>query len=126
VHVIGSGSVDIKDIKIEFNAASVGCDEIEAQLRAVPNNDPAVLHPQAAERYRQQVAELHAAIKTGSGASREVVELIRAMIEVHPGRDRTELIVVRTLAGFIHRQHDGVSTPMVAGARVHRGLKCRC
>lgn len=121
VHLLGDGALEPGDIKDEFNAASRRRDEVEAQLRAVPRDDAAVLHPHAATRYRHKVAELHAAIKAGGEkADQEVVELVRGMIdaiEILPGPERMELTVVGTLASFLHRQQDGASiaTPMVAG-----------
>ena len=83
------------------------------------DNTP-VLHPHAATRYRQQVAELHAAIKAGGEkAGREVVELVRGMIDAsrYAGVERMELTIVGTLASFLHRQQEGVSIamPVVAG-----------
>lgn len=76
------------------------------------------LHPHAAMRYRQQVAELHDAIRAGTSGAREVIDLIRGMIdaiEIKPGPERMELVVVGTLAGFLHRQGDANAMPVVAG-----------
>ena len=121
VDAIGDGTIDPKTIAPKLNAASARRDEIHGALRAVPSDDPTVLHPQAALRYGQQVAQLHEAIKAGGEvAGREVVALVRGMIdaiEIMPGPERMELTVVGTLAGFLHRQQEGVSiaTPVVAG-----------
>ena len=120
VQAIGDGVVEAKAIKAELNAACARRDEIDAMLRALPREDAAVLHPQAAERYRQRVADVHAALKLGDTAGREAVALVRGMIEaieIRPGREKMELTVVGDLAAFLHREQDGnlSTTPLVAG-----------
>jgi hypothetical protein len=79
VRAIREGAVEPKVIGPELNAAAGRKEEIEAKLRAMPRDDAAVLHPQAAERYRRQVAQLRVAMKAGrERAGREVVDLVRA------------------------------------------------
>ena len=121
VDAIGDGTVDPKVIGPKLNLAQARKEEVEAQLRTAARDDAAVLHPRAAERYRKQVAQLRAAIKAGGEtAGREVVALVRGMIEaieVAPGPERMELTVVGDLASFLSREHHGntISTPVVAG-----------
>jgi hypothetical protein len=80
----------------------------------------AVLHPQAAERYRWQVAHLHDSIRSADPPAREIVALVRGMIEtikVRPAAGKMELTVVGNLASFLVREQEGntISTALVAG-----------
>ena len=61
--------VDAKGIAAAFNELHARQEALEAKLRAAPPDDIAVLHPNAAERYRQKVAAIHAALGRGDAAS---------------------------------------------------------
>jgi uncharacterized protein (DUF885 family) len=54
---------------------------LEATLRVAPSEDIAILHPRAADRYRQKVAAIHEALKRGEPASREAIALIRDLVQ---------------------------------------------
>src|SRR5262245_46634008 len=69
-------------------ALALRLNELEAERRAllaqVPSGketDAIALHPNAAERYRQKVAHVHAALTKGDEASREAITLVRELIE---------------------------------------------
>lgn len=62
--------------------------ELEAERRSVEARLPSrgadevlTLHPRTAERYKQRVAEIHAALSKGDEAAREPVELVRELID---------------------------------------------
>jgi site-specific DNA recombinase len=54
---------------------------LQALLPQEHAHDAITLHPQAAERYREKVADVHAALKTGDAAGREAISLVRKLIE---------------------------------------------
>jgi site-specific DNA recombinase len=88
------------------------------------------LHPQAAARYRQKVAEIHDALSRGDAASVEAVALVREMIveiRVIP-RGKGEpmgLEIVGDLAALMATERDANAAiaPMVAGACNHLDLQ---
>ena len=112
--------VDAKTIAAELNGLGDRKLTIEAELRRVPDDDPAILHPNAAESYRRKVADIHAALRRGDGASREAIALIRELVQVIVVRPETTPIgleVVGDLAALLHREQAGNSdtAPVVAG-----------
>ena len=53
---------------------------IEAQMQLIDTRKVVSLHPQAATRYRQMVAEIHEALTRGAAASAEAVTLVRQLV----------------------------------------------
>ena len=69
-------------------ALALRLNDLEAERRALlaqmplgRETDAIALHPNAAERYRQKVADVHAALTKGDEASREAITLVRELIE---------------------------------------------
>jgi hypothetical protein len=89
-------------------------------------SDAIALHPNAAERYKQKVADVHAALKKGDSASREAIALVRGLIEritITPTpRDKPpKLELIGNLAALMRESSENtVTVPMVAGACITR------
>lgn len=108
--------------------------ELEAQRRQtearLPDAGRSVvsLHPQAAQRYRQKVAEIHEALAKGDAASVEAVTLVRELIgeiRIIPrakGLPVTIEIVGDLAALMVNEEHgaNAVTGSVVAGARNSR------
>jgi site-specific DNA recombinase len=77
-----------KEMAPRLNDLSAQRQQLEARLAAARGSTTVVeLHPQAADRYRQKVADIHAALAKGDEAAREAVTLVRELIDhivVHP------------------------------------------
>lgn len=94
----------------------------------VTDGDAVVLHPQAAERYRQTVAEIHAALTAGDAAGIEAVALVRGLITsitiIPMGRGvPVGIEIAGDLAALLQPQEQAanpVTAMMVAGARNSR------
>jgi hypothetical protein len=54
---------------------------LRPRLPPGPSPDTLAYHPRIAERYRQKVADIHAALSKGDEAAREAVSLVRELIE---------------------------------------------
>ena len=85
---------------------------------------PAAIHPQASERYRAKVAQIHEALTKGDAASREAIAILRDLIdyiEVRPTERPApvDLRVRGNLAALLvqNTPGTGVAVSMVAGAR---------
>jgi hypothetical protein len=122
--------VNARGLAAAFNELHARKEALEAKLRAAPADDIAVLHPNAADRYRRKVAEIHAALARGDGASREAITLIRDLVQeiiVRPEPGRVALEVIGDLAALLHREHGGNAStmPVVAGARNRLDLQLR-
>jgi DNA invertase Pin-like site-specific DNA recombinase len=98
-------------------------DRIEAELSAGSDASPVALHPQAAERYRAKVAQIHEALTKGDAASLEAIMILRDLIDhilVTPTERPApvELRVVGNLAALLveNTPGNGVAVSMVAGA----------
>jgi site-specific DNA recombinase len=112
-------------------ALALRLNELEAERRALlaqmpgRENDAIALHPNAAERYRQKVADVHAALTKGDGASREAITLVRELIEritvePTPPDQPPKLELLGNLAALMREPSQNTdSVPMVAGARNH-------
>src|SRR5581483_376895 len=115
-------------------ALALRLNELEAERRALlaqmpgKETDTIALHPNAAERYRQKVADVHAALTKGDEASREAITLVRELIEritvePTPPDQPPKLELFGNLAALMREPRENRdSVPMVAGA--HSGL-CR-
>jgi hypothetical protein len=123
VMIMAENSGDPKELVPRLNAL---VSEREAlRLRCPPSEMTAAitLHPNAAERYRQKVATVHEALRTGDAASREAVSLVRELIEsisvtpTDPG-EPTKLELSGNLAALLGEPSANTSlVPVVAGAR---------
>jgi len=98
-------------------------ERLEAELAQSPASDVIAVHPQASERYRSKVAEIHDALKQGDGAAREAINLLRELIDhiVVTPTQRPEpvgLQVVGNLAALLVDAPSGAggAESMVAGA----------
>ncbi len=95
---------------------------IEARIGPVYAGEIVSLHPQAAARYRQKVAEIHDALSRGDAASAEAVALVRGLvteIRVVP-RGKGEpvgLEIIGDLAALMAPERDAnsVTASLVAG-----------
>ena len=72
---------DPRSLAARINALEAERREIEARLAFGPSVDTLAYHPRIADRYRQKVADIHAALSKGDAAAREAVELVRELIE---------------------------------------------
>ena len=96
---------------------------IEARMALMRTREIVSLHPQAAARYQQKVAEIHDALSRGDAASAEAVALVREMIteiRITPrGKGQPVGIeIVGDLAALMATERDehAVTVSMVAGA----------
>ena len=72
---------DPRSLALRINALEAERRDIEAKLASGPSPDTLAYHPRIAERYRQKVADIHAALSKGDEAAREAVSLVRELIE---------------------------------------------
>jgi hypothetical protein len=100
---------------------------IEAQFADGDDRTPVTLHPNAAERYRGKVAQIHEALTKGDAASLEAISILRELIdhiEVTPTERPlpVELRVVGNLAALLveNTPRTGVALTVVAGVRIGR------
>jgi hypothetical protein len=89
------------------------------------------LHPLAAERYRQKVDEIHAALRKGDEAGQEAVASLRDLIvriTVSPdeGGVPMGLTIEGDLAAMLERGANVGAISVVAGARNPRELTIAC
>lgn len=98
-------------------------DRVNAELAAGSDASPVALHPQAAERYRGKVAQIHEALTKGDAASREAITILRELIDhilVTPTERPApvELRVVGNLAALLVENNAATRTAasVVAGA----------
>ena len=94
--------------------------DLASKLSATADQQVVALHPQAAERYRQKVAEIREALMKGDSASVEAINLVRDLIGkivVHPAPDRLPLEIVGDLAALMSQEQEpnGIPTAVVAG-----------
>ena len=95
---------------------------IEARMALVPGREVVNLHPQAAARYRQKVAEIHEALSRGDAASAEAVALVRDLVSEirvfpHGKGEAVGLEIVGDLAALMapEREVNSVTVSLVAG-----------
>ena len=78
------------------------------------------LHPRAADRYRQQVEDIRAALSKGDHPAHEVISLLRGLIRrivASPAEESGPLTVEGDLAMMLERGANSGATSLVAGAR---------
>ncbi len=123
IDAIETDSADLGSLIPRLNELEAQCRAIEARMAHVPLHEIVSLHPQAAARYRQKVAEIHDALTRGDAASAEAAALVREMIteiRIIP-RGRGEPVgieIVGDLAALValERAVNTVTASVVAGA----------
>jgi DNA invertase Pin-like site-specific DNA recombinase len=89
-----------------LNDLSIQKQELKARLSHARSAKIVELHPQAADRYRQKVADIHAALTKGDQAANEAVTLVRELIDrivVHPSApgSRMRIELTGNIAGLM-------------------------
>lgn len=114
---------DPKMLAARLNALGADRQALVALLPREHAGDGIALHPQAAERYRQKVADVHSALKTGDAAGRAAISLVRELIDsiavtpTEPG-EPLKLQLSGNLAALLGEPTANASLlPVVAGAR---------
>ncbi len=122
--VLLEGRGDPRTIKQQMLELEAEQDRINAELADGSDVSPVALYPQAAERYRGKVAQIHEALTKGDAASREAITILRELIDhilVTPTERPApvELRVVGNLAALLveNTPGTGVAVSMVAGPR---------
>jgi hypothetical protein len=125
--MVETGMADPKASGKRFNELVAEQREIERALAETESPDRIELHPQAAERYRAKVADIHAAIRSGDETALEAITIVRDLIDhivvtATPQPDPVGLEVVGSLAVFLTENPSGTKVPesLVAGARNRR------
>ena len=122
--MVGKGTADLEASERRY--LELGAEErrIAQELADAECPDAIELHPEAAERYRAKVADIHAALKSSGAASREAIAIVRDLIDhilVTPTQrpDPVDLTVVGNLAALLSENLSGtgVAESLVAGAR---------
>ncbi len=123
MNMVMDGNPDRKTLGRQLGELEAEQDRINAELAAGSDASPVALHPQAAERYRGKVAQIHEALTKGDAASREAITILRDLIDhilVTPTERPApvELRVVGNLAALLVENTTGtwVAVSMVAGA----------
>ena len=77
----GKGTADLAVSERRY--LELGAEErrIAQELADAESPDAIELHPEAAERYRAKVADIHAALKSSGAASREAIAIVRDLID---------------------------------------------
>ena len=123
LEMVETGMADPKASGKRFNELVAEQREIERALAEAESPDAIELHPQAAERYRAKVADIHAAIRSGNSAAYEAIAIVRDLIDhilvkPSPRPDPVGLEVVGNLAALLSENTTGskVAKSLVAGA----------
>ena len=123
LEMVETGMADPKASGKRFNELVAEQREIERALAEAERPDTIELHPQAAERYRAKVADIHAAIRSGDSAAYEAIAVVRDLIDhilvkPTPRPDPVGLEVVGNLAALLSENTTGskVAESLVAGA----------
>ena len=123
MNMVMDGNPDRKTLGRQLGELEAEQDRINAELAAGSDASPVALHPQAAERYRGKVAQIHEALTKGDAASHEAITILRDLIDhilVTPTERPApvELRVVGNLAALLveNTPGTGVAVSMVAGA----------
>ncbi len=123
LEMVETGLADPKASAKRFNELVGEQRQIERALSEAESPDAIELHPQAAERYRAKVADIHAALKSGDQAALEAMTLVRELIDhivviPAPKPEPVGLEVVGSLAALLTENQQGtkVAESLVAGA----------
>ena len=117
---------DPRSLALRINELEAERRAIEARLPSRDADEVLTLHPKTAERYKQRVADIHAALSKGGKAAREAVELVRELIDsivVTPTDDcePMKLELVGNVAALLEEHpRNGGAILAVAGPRNHR------
>jgi hypothetical protein len=123
ITAIESGG-DPRSLALRINELEAERRAIEARLPSRDADEVLTLHPKTAERYKQRVADIHAALSKGDKAAREAVELVRELIDrivVTPtDGEPMKLELVGNVAALLEEQpRNGGAILAVAGPRNH-------
>ena len=125
----GRGSKSVSDRLYDLEVAQ---EAFKTQLTLANGADVVTLHPNAADRYRQKVEQVQAALRRGDAAGLEAVALVRDLIRrvcVIPTAkgEPVGLEIAGDLAALLNLNEQGPSSMalMVAGARNHLDLQLR-
>jgi hypothetical protein len=80
ITAIESGG-DPRSLALRINELEAERRAVEARLPSRGADEVLTLHPKTAERYKQRVADIHAALSKGDKAARDAVELVRELID---------------------------------------------
>jgi site-specific DNA recombinase len=115
----GRGSKSVSDRLYELEVQQVA---LQAQLTLANGADVVTFHPNAADRYRQKVEQVQAALRGGDAAGLEAVALVRELIRrvcVIPTAqgEPVGIEIAGDLAALLNLNKDGPSgmASMVAG-----------
>ncbi|MBS0233475.1 MAG: recombinase family protein [Proteobacteria bacterium] len=97
---------DAKTLAAKLNELVVEKDTLERRLPAKSAAHVVALHPNAAKRYADTVAKIHAALARGDAAGREAVALVRELVNQvvatpTPKREPMQLELVGNLAALL-------------------------
>ena len=130
--MVGKGTADLAASERRYLELGVEERRIAQELADAEGPDGIELHPQAAERYRAKVADIHAALKSSGAASREAIAIVRDLIDhilVTPTQrpDPVDLMVVGNLAALLSENLSGtgVAESLVAGARFNQNCSSK-
>ena len=123
----GRGS---KNVSQRLRDLELEQETFEARLASARGADLVELHPQAAERYRQKVEEIQAALACGDAAGIEAVATVRELITririiPAPRGKPVGLEISGDLAALLNVNEGGTPlvSSLVAGARNHLDLQ---
>jgi hypothetical protein len=113
---------DARTLAAKLNELVVEKDALEKRLPSKSAADILSLHPSAAKRYAETVAQIHAALAKGDSAGREAVALVRELVNQvvaipTVGREPMKLELVGNLAALlVEPKANRGPISMVAGA----------
>ena len=81
MNMVMDGNPDTKTLGRQLRELEAEQERLEAELAIEPSADRVAIHPQAAERYREKVAEIHQALKEGDNAARSAIQILRELID---------------------------------------------
>ncbi len=104
--MVMDGHPDRKTLGRKLQELEAEQERLVAELAVAPSADSVAVHPQAAERYRQKVAEIHQALRQGDNAAHTAIQILRELIDhivviPTPKPDPVRLQVVGNLAALL-------------------------
>jgi site-specific DNA recombinase len=122
IEAIETGAAHLDTLIPRLNALEEQRRTIEARMALSPAKEIVSLHPQAAKRYKEKVAEIHDALSRGDAASADAVGLVRDLITeirvIPRGKgEPVALEIVGDLAALMATERDAnsVTGSVVAG-----------
>jgi site-specific DNA recombinase len=121
VRAIEDGDGDWRPLMQRLKGLEAERAEILSRVPEPLPDSALALHPRAAERYRQKVDDIHAALRKGDEAGQEAVAALRELITrivatPAEGADLIGLTIEGDLAAILERGTNDAATSMVAGA----------